>query len=122
MTCNFSTAVNIIHEYMREDNDLPQIEFIANIFHRFYDENADFSFDPAAVNRWVKGVYPVSPQIRLFYSQNRNSEYLGTDFEEYTLPHIYDISMLADKLYSLVISDISISENKKKRIDCLLPF
>ncbi len=36
MTCNFSTAVNIIHEYMREDNELPQIEFIANIFHRFY--------------------------------------------------------------------------------------
>ena len=122
MTCNFSTAINIIHEYMREDNELPQIEFIANIFHRFYDESADFSFDPAAVNRWVKGVYPVSPQIRLFYSQNRNSEYLGTDFEEYTLPHIYDISMLADKLYSLVISDISISENKKSELTADYPF
>jgi len=107
---------------MREDNELPQIEFIANIFHRFYDENADFSFDPAAVNRWVKGVYPVSPQIRLFYSEKRNNEYLGTDFEEYTLPHIYDISMLADKLYSLVISDISISENKKSELTADYPF
>lgn len=122
MTCNFSTAVNLIQEYMREDSELPQIDFIANLFHRFYDENADFCFDAASVNRWINGAYAVSPKIRLFYAQNRNSEYLGTDFEEYTLPYIYDISMLAEKLYSLIISDMSISENKKCELTTDYPF
>lgn len=122
MTCNFSTAVNLIQEYMREDSDLPQIDFIANLFHRFYDENADFCFDAASVNRWINGAYAVSPKIRLFYAQNRNNEYLGTDFEEYTLPYICDISMLAEKLYSLVISDMSISENKKGELTAYYPF
>lgn len=122
MTCNFSTAVNLIQEYMREDSELPQIDFIANLFHRFYDENADFCFDAASVNRWINGAYAVSPKIRLFYSQKRNNEYLGTDFEEYILPYIYDISMLSEKLYSLVISDMSISENKKGELTVSYPF
>lgn len=122
MTCNFSTAVNLIQEYMREDSELPQIDFIANLFHRFYDENADFCFDAASVNRWINGAYAVSPKIRLFYSQKRNNEYLGTNFEEYILPYIYDVSMLAEKLYSLVISDISISENKKGELTVSYPF
>lgn len=122
MTCNFSTAVNLIQEYIREDSDLPQIDFIANLFHRFYDDNADFCFDAASVNRWINGAYAVSPKIRLFYAQNRNSEYLGTDFEEYTLPYIYDISMLSEKLYGLVISDMSISENKKAELTADYPF
>lgn len=122
MTCNFSTAVNLIQEYMREDSELPQIDFIANLFHRFYDENADFCFDAASVNRWINGAYAVSPKIRLFYSQKRNNEYLGTDFEEYILPYIYDISMLSENLYSLVISDMSISENKKSELTADYPF
>lgn len=122
MTCNFSTALNLIQEYMREDSELPQIDFIANLFHRFYDENADFCFDAASVNRWIKGAYAVSPQIRLFYSKKRNNEYLGTDFEVYILPYIYDISMLSEKLYSLVISDMSISENKKGELTVSYPF
>lgn len=122
MTCNFSTAVNLIQEYIREDSDLPQIDFIANLFHKFYDDNADFCFDAASVNRWINGAYAVSPKIRLFYAQNRNSEYLGTDFEEYTLPYIYDISMLSEKLYGLVISDMSISENKKAELTADYPF
>lgn len=122
MTCNFSTAVNLIQEYMREDSELPQIDFTANLFHRFYDENADFCFDAASVNRWINGAYAVSPKIRLFYSEKRNNEYLGTDFEEYILPYIYDISMLAEKLYGLVISDISISENKKSELTADYPF
>ncbi|MCM1061983.1 MAG: tetratricopeptide repeat protein [Eubacterium sp.] len=119
---NFSTAVNLIQEYMREDSELPQIEFIANLFHKFYDENADFSFDAASVNRWINGAYAVSPKIRAFYAEKRNNEYLGTDFEEYVLPYIYDISMLADRLYSLVISDISISETKRNELTSDYPF
>lgn len=122
MTCNFSTAVSLIQEYIREDSDLPQIDFIANLFHKFYDDNADFCFDAASVNRWINGAYAVSPKIRLFYAQNRNSEYLGTDFEEYTLPYIYDISMLSETLYGLVISDMSISENKKAELTADYPF
>ncbi|MCM1328001.1 MAG: tetratricopeptide repeat protein [Ruminococcus sp.] len=119
---NFSTAVNLIQEYMREDSELPQIEFIANIFRKFYEENADFSFDAASVNRWINGAYAVSPKIRAFYSEKRNNEYLGTDFEEYILPYIYDISMLADRLYCLVISDMSISENKRNELTADYPF
>ena len=94
-----------------------QTEFMRKTFLYFseHDENIDFEFDNGQVCRWIKGTVPVSPHIVKFYLNGKNAEYLSLNIEDNILPLFYDSNMTAQNLYNLVISDVSISEQKKQR-------
>jgi hypothetical protein len=106
-----------------EGRSLNQTEFMRKLFIYFseHDENIDFEFDNGQVCRWIKGAVSVSPRIISFYLKDKNNEYLSINIEENILPLLYDSNMTAQNLYNLVISDVSISEQKKQELTINYP-
>ena len=115
--CDFYSVIKIIMQSVSEGRNLNQTEFMRKTFLYFseHDENIDFEFDNGQVCRWIKGTVPVSPHIVKFYLNGKNAEYLSLNIEDNILPLFYDSNMTAQNLYNLVISDVSISEQKKQR-------
>lgn len=111
--CDFSSVIKIIQEHISAGNFLNQIDLVYNLFEHFINENVDFDFDYGQTCRWINGAAPVSPRIAKFYLDDKNSEYLSRNIKTNIIPLFYDFAMAEMDLYSLVISDMSISEQKR---------
>ena len=121
--CDFYSIIKILMQSVSEGRSLNQTEFMRKTFLCFseHDENIDFEFDNGQVCRWIKGTVPVSPRIVSFYLKDKNVEYLSINIEDKILPLFYDHNMVTQNLYNLVISDVSISEQKKQKLTASYP-
>ena len=120
--CDFSSVIKIIQEHISAGNFLNQIDLVYNIFEHFINENIDFDFDYGQTCRWINGAAPVSPRIAKFYLDDKNSEYLSRNIKTNIIPLFYDTAMTEMDLYSLVISDMSISEQKRTELTHGYPY
>ena len=118
--CDFSSVIKIIQEHISAGNFLNQIDLVYNIFEHFINENIDFDFDYGQTCRWINGAAPVSPRIAKFYLDDKNSEYLSRNIKTNIIPLFYDTAMTEMDLYSLVISDMSISEQKRAELTTVI--
>ena len=91
--CDFSTVIGIIREYISEGNRISQPELICDLFYYFSEKNDDFEFDNGQINRWLKGIAPVSPKISEFYQRKSAAENLASDLESGIFPIMYDTAM-----------------------------
>jgi len=121
--CDFYSVIKILMQSVSGGRSLNQTEFMRKIFLYFseHDENIDFEFDNGQVCRWIKGTVSVSPRIVSFYLKDKNIEYLSINIEDNILPLLYDSNMTDQNLYNLVISDVSISEQKKQELTATYP-
>lgn len=120
--CDFSSVIKIIQEHISAGNFLNQINLVYNLFEHFINENVDFDFDYGQTCRWINGAAPVSPRIAKFYLDDKNSEYLSRNIKTNIIPLFYDFAMAEMDLYSLVISDMSISEQKRTELTHGYPY
>ena len=120
--CDFSSVIKIIQEHISAGKFLNQIDLVYNLFEHFINENVDFDFDYGQTCRWINGAVPVSPKIARFYLDDKNSEYLSRNIKTNILPLFYDFAMAEMDLYSLVISDTSISEQKRTELTHGYPY
>lgn len=95
---------------------------VYNIFEHFINESIDFDFDYGQTCRWINGAAPVSPRIAKFYLDDKNAEYLSRNIQTNILPLFYDFAMAEMDLYSLVISDMIISEQKRTELTHGYPY
>ncbi len=119
--CDFSTVIEIIREYISEGNRVSQPELICDLFYYFSEKNDDFEFDNGQINRWLKGFAPVSPKISEFYQRKSAAENLASDLESGIFPIMYDTAMAAENIYTLVMNDISVSEQKRNELTAEYP-
>ena len=113
LRCDFSSVIGIIREYISEGNATTQPELIGDLFCTFLEKNDDFDFDNGQINRWIKGLAAVSPKIAEFYQRKSAAESLASDIEELIFPILYDTAMAAENIYTLVMNDLSVSEQKR---------
>ena len=121
LRCDFSSVIGIIREYISEGNATTQPELIGDLFCTFLEKNEDFDFDNGQINRWIKGLAAVSPKIAEFYQHKSAAESLASDIETFILPILYDTAMAAENIYTLVINDISVSEQKRNELTADYP-
>lgn len=121
LRCDFSSVIGIIREYISEGNATSQPDFISDLFRTFLEKNEDFDFDNGQINRWIKGLAAVSPKIAEFYQHKSAAESLASDIETFILPILYDTAMAAENIYTLVMNDISISEQKRNELTAEYP-
>ena len=119
--CDFSSVIGIIREYISEGNAITQPDFIGDIFCAFLEKNEDFDFDNGQINRWIKGLAAVSPRIAEFYQHQSTAESLASDIEALIFPIMYDTAMAAENIYTLVMNDTSISEQKRNELTAEYP-
>lgn len=120
--CDFSSVIKIIQEHISAGNFLNQIDLVYNLFEHFINENVDFDFDYGQTCRWINGAAPVSPRIAKFYLDDKNAAYLRRNIGTNIIPLFYDTAMSEMDLYSLVISDMSISEQKRTELTHGYPY
>ena len=113
LRCDFSSVIGILREYISEGNATTQPDLIGDLFRTFLEKNEDFDFDNGQINRWIKGLAAVSPRIAEFYQHKSAAESLTSDIEALILPIMYDTAMAAENIYTLVMNDISVSEQKR---------
>ena len=111
--CTFGNIITIITDYLKDDS-LTQCELMIGLFNSFYVNDPNYSFDKTTVNKWIKGVLPVPAVIKQYYQSHYKRVDVGTDFEDNVYKHIYDMDMMTRKIYELVMSDSTISDNKKQ--------
>lgn len=121
LRCDFSSLIGIIREYINEGNATTQPELIGDLFCTFLEKNEDFDFDNGQINRWIKGLAAVSPKIAEFYQRKSAVESLASDIETFIFPILYDTAMAAENIYTLVMNDISISEQKRNELTAEYP-
>lgn len=121
LRCDFSSLIGIIREYISEGNATSQPDFISDLFRTFLEKNEDFDFDNGQINRWIKGLAAVSPKIAEFYQHKSAAESLASDIEVLIFPILYDTAMAAENIYTLVMNDISISEQKRNELTAEYP-
>lgn len=121
LRCDFSSVIGIIREYINDGNSTSQPELIGDLFRTFLEKNEDFDFDNGQINRWIKGLAAVSPKIAEFYQHKSAAESLVSDIETLILPILYDTAMAAENIYTLVMNDISISEQKRNELTADYP-
>ncbi len=121
LRCDFSSAIGIIREYISEGNATSQPDFISDLFRTFLEKNEDFDFDNGQINRWLKGLAAVSPKIAEFYQYKSAAKSLAYDIEALILPILYDTAMAVENIYTLVMNDISISEQKRNELTAEYP-
>jgi hypothetical protein len=114
--CNFKNVMKIIEDYTSEGNRLNQVDFVCSLFNFFVLQNENFVFDNGRVCRWLKGTAPISPKITRFYMRSNNAKHLCEDVNNYILPMLYDVSMVINKLFLLIVNDETISEEKKTEL------
>lgn len=117
--CDFCGVMKIIRSYISEDYGLDQTDIIYQLFMTFLEneEENSFTLDYGQVCRWLNGQARVSPQITSYYLKQVHKKELVHDLESNLFPYIYDMGMVTQKLYELVIHDSGISE-KKKQVLC----
>ncbi len=121
LRCDFSSVIGIIREYISEGNATSQPELIGDLFCTFLEKNEDFDFDNGQINRWIKGLAAVSPKIAEFYQRKSAAESLASDIEALIFPFLYDTAMAAENIYTLVMNDISVSEQKRNELTAEYP-
>ena len=119
--CTFGNIITIINAYLKEDT-FTQCELMIALFNSFYDDNPDYAFEKTTVNKWIKGVLPVPAILKQYYHDPVKAEDIGTDFENIVHKHIFDMDMMTQKIYELLISDNTISEAKKAELTEDFPF
>ena len=119
--CDFYSIMQIITQYISDAKAPSQTELTYLLFNQFAMEHDDFDFDQGRVNRWLKGKDAVSPTITRFYLQDGYTEYLAVDLEEKIFPLMTDVIKAAQKLYDLLMNDVSISDTKKNELSELYP-
>ena len=119
--CDFSSVIGLIRQYFSEGSTPSQPEMIYDLFYSFADKNEDFDFDNGQINRWIKGLAPVSPRIAGFYQHMSAAEGLAADLQNGIFPIMYDEAMAVRDLYNLLMNDISVSEQKKIELIAAYP-
>lgn len=119
--CDFSSVIGVIRQYFNEGSTPSQPEMIYDLFYSFAEKNEDFDFDNGQINRWIKGLAPVSPRIAEFYQHKSAAEGLAADLQNGIFPIMYDEAMAVRDLYNLLMNDIGISEQKKTEISTTYP-
>ena len=120
--CDYSSVIKIIQDHISVGQTLNQIDLTYELFEHFITENVDFDFDYGQTCRWINGLAPVSPRIAKFYLDPENAEYLSANIKINILPLFYDLSISEMELYNLIISDISISDQKKTELTHGYPY
>ena len=120
--CDYSSVIKIIQDHISVGETLNQIDLTYELFEHFITENVDFYFDYGQTCRWINGLAPVSPRIAKFYLDPKNAEYLSANIKINILPLFYDLSISEMELYNLIISDISISDQKKTELTHGYPY
>ncbi len=121
LRCDFSSVIGIIRENISEGNATSQPDFISDLFRTFLEKNEDFDFDNGQINRWIKGLAAVSPKIAEFYQHKSSAESFTSDIETLIFPILYDTAMAVENIYTLVMNDISISEQKRNELTAEYP-
>lgn len=119
--CDFSSIIGVIRQYFNEGNTPSQPEMIYDLFYSFAEKNEDFDFDNGQINRWIKGLAPVSPRIAEFYQHKAAAEGLAADLENGIFPIMYDEAMAVRDIYNLLMNDIGVSEQKKAELSTAYP-
>lgn len=121
--CDFSSVITLMREYISDDRASNQVDLLYELFAGFWDapENDDFFFDNGLVCRWIKGQARISPRISSYYIEKRNLEQLAEDIGSNVLPLMYDSAMAIHEIHTLVMQDVSISEQKKLELCSLYP-
>lgn len=119
--CDFSSIMTIFRSYIRENNQLNQVDFLYELFDDFLagPEGQDFSFDNGLVCRWLAGQARVSPKLINYYSITRNQERLSHTIHQTILPMMFDYNKALEDVYILFIQDSSISDEKKCKLSVL---
>ena len=120
--CVFGNVIKTILSSMRDDGWDTQISVVLEIFRSFYENDYDYSIEPSLISRWVNGKKPVSPDIKQYYLDPKNTGKITEDLRKGILPHIVDIDILIRSLYELLTGDNFISEKKKDELSSGYPY
>ena len=116
--CDFASIMGILRSYIREDQEQNQTDLMYLLFDSFVSdkENLDFDFDNGLVCRWLSGQARVSPRVSGYYFEQKHRRRLAYDLYGHIVPLLSDPGMAAEKVYSLLLCDPSISESKKQEL------
>ena len=120
--CVFGNVIKTILSSMRDDGWDTQLSVVLEIFRSFYENDYDYSIEPSLISRWVNGKKPVSPDIKQYYLDPKNTGKITEDLRKGILPHIVDIGILIRSLYELLTGDNFISEKKKDELSSGFPY
>lgn len=112
---DFHSVATLLQKHLIESADMTQIVFISTLFSCFVND-CDFSFDEGLCCKWMKGQAKISPKIVSYYQISDNKNEMYGDIEEELFLQISDVGALAEELYSLLVSDSSISELQRTKL------
>lgn len=113
---DFASVMACLQKHISEDMYQNQTDLLYKLFADFVDDT-EFDFDNALVNKWLRGLAKLSPQISLYYRKVRHQYALSATIERTILPMIDDPAMVVQELYDLLIQDGSVSQQKKDEFD-----
>ena len=114
--CDFASVAKIIRDDLLDGNFDNQTDFAETLFSSYLEEN-DVLFDMGLLNKWLNGLARLSPAIGQFYRRDaKNREALAITLEDAIIPCLSDSAMVSQKIYDLLIHDLSISERKKQEL------
>ena len=73
--CVFGNVIKTILSSMRDDGWDTQISVVLEIFRSFYENDYDYSIEPSLISRWVNGKKPVSPDIKQYYLDPKDTKW-----------------------------------------------
>lgn len=116
--CDFSSVITIIRKYISEDRGMNQIDLLYELFASFIcdENNRDYDFDNGSVCGWFNGLAKISPIITKYYLDKENRIKLFSDIEENIIPIMYDSALAVKELHDLLVWDMSVSDETKKKL------
>lgn len=112
---DFHSVATLLQKHLIETADMTQIVFISTLFSCFVNDS-DFSFDEGLCCKWMKGQAKISPKIVSYYQNPKHQKEMYADMEKEVFLMISDVGALITDLYELLISDVSVSELKRKQL------
>lgn len=112
---DFHSVAILLQKHLIETADMTQIVFISTLFSCFVNDS-DFSFDEGLCCKWMKGQAKISPKIVSYYQIPKHQEEMYADMEEEVFLMISDVGALITDLHDLLISDVSVSELKRRQL------
>lgn len=110
---DFHSVATLLQKHLIETADMTQIVFISTLFSCFVNDS-DFSLDECLCCKWMKGQAKISPKIVSYYQIPKHQEEMYSDMEEEVFLMISDVGALITDLHDLLISDVSVSELKRR--------
>lgn len=116
--CDFASVITTIRKYISEDRGMNQIDLLYELFASFIcdENNRDYDFDNGSVCRWFNGIAKISPAITKYYLDKENRKQLLSDIEENIIPIMYDSALAVKELHNLLVWDMSVSDETKKKL------